>query len=186
MQTLRKYLSYAALAALLYADVWLIFHKSNGGEVLLPSNALPPSVQSQTVIKDNKVITTKRIPPAIPGAEEKITQTTTFLPPEGKATITVQKSGETQVSVQNKGITFTPGAYFLAGGDISAGLGARLFYWDKFGLGAGAAVSLAAGHNIAPFAFADMRLTGIGFNNAAVGIFAKPKTVGVVLSVYFK
>jgi len=148
--------------------------------------ALPDNIKHETVIKNNKVIITKRVPPAVPGGEEKIVRETKFLPPEGSVNISTDLGGNTTVSLKNKGATFTPGAFFLAGRDMSAGRGARLFYWDRFGLGAGAAVNLVENHQISPFAFADMRLTDIGFNNAAVGIFAKPKTVGIVLAVYFK
>ncbi|WP_424245882.1 hypothetical protein Dip510_000817 [Elusimicrobium posterum] len=146
---------------------------------------LPDNIKHETVIKDSKVIVTQRVTNKVTG-QEKIKQDVKYLPPEGKATVSVDLEGEAKVILDNKGFTFTPGAFFLAGQDMNVGLGARLVYWNRFGAGAGISMNFSDNESVEPFAFADMRLANIGMNNAALGLFVKPKGIGVSLAVYFK
>ncbi|MGB2578104.1 hypothetical protein AAIR98_001473 [Elusimicrobium simillimum] len=103
-----------------------------------------------------------------------------------KAVVRVNLDSEAGTDVTNKGFTLTPGAFFLAGKDINVGLGARLVYWNRFGAGGGVSFNLSDNEKIEPFAFADMRLTDIGLNNTAAGLFVKQKSIGVSFAVYFK
>lgn len=79
-----------------------------------------------------------------------------YLPPEGSAEITQSTDGEnTELRVNALGWTFRPALVGLIGKEPQIGLGARLFYWNRYGAGAGLGFSR---ENISPFIFADRRI----------------------------
>lgn len=92
-----------------------------------------------------------------------------YVPQEGSAEITQSTDGNnTELRVNALGWTFRPALVGLIGKEPQIGLGARLFYWNRYGAGAGLGFSR---ENISPFIFADRRIDDFipFFYNSSLG-----------------
>ena len=101
--------------------------------------------------------------------------------PEGSVNVVQPASGPATVRVKHAGFTFRPAAQGLAGKDLKIALGARLMYFNRYGVGIGIA------HDMEPYLFADRRIddfVGI-FKNTTVGVYGGPRSAGIMLGVYF-
>jgi len=136
---------------------------------------LPDNQQAAVKVADNKVITTVR------KQDGTVSARVQYVPPEGSVNVVQPASGPATVRVKHAGFTFRPAAQGLAGKDLKIALGARLMYFNRYGVGIGIA------HDMEPYLFADRRIddfVGI-FKNTTVGVYGGPRSAGIMLGVYF-
>ena len=105
-----------------------------------------------------------------------------YTPPEGQAVISQDVSGKVTITNKNKGFCLSPAISGQAAtdGEFSVGLNMRLFFWDRWGGGAGINTKLK------PFAFIDRRIDDyVKFaRNTTVGVFYDG-SAGVFIGVFF-
>ena len=93
-----------------------------------------------------------------------------YLPPEGNVTISQPTDGgNVEMRVNALGLTFRPALLGLLGKEAQIGLGARLFYWNRYGAGLGLGFSR---ENITPLIFCDRRIDDLVpfIHNSALGL----------------
>lgn len=93
-----------------------------------------------------------------------------YVPQEGSAIITQSTDGEKlELRVNALGLTFRPALLGLIGQKPQIGIGARLFYWQRYGAGVGFGFSR---ENISPLVFADRRVDDLVpfMYNSALGL----------------
>lgn len=148
------------------------------------SGVLPAGVQQQVVIKQDKVTIKEKQTNSVTGESQVNTQVL-YVPPEGQVTITTTDEGKTSVKLTNKGFTFTPGLTFVPSKDMNVGVGARLFYWNRFGAGVGGVISIKDDPKPAAIGFVDYRF----YKNFAIGVAYREavtsRGVGASLTYYF-
>lgn len=105
-----------------------------------------------------------------------------YTPPEGQAAISQDTKGNITITNKNKGFCLEPAISGQAAtdGKLSVGLNIRLFFWNRYGGGAGINTKLK------PYAFIDRRIDDfIGFcKNTTVGVFYDG-SAGVFIGVFF-
>ncbi|MDR0952726.1 MAG: hypothetical protein LBM71_00840 [Elusimicrobiota bacterium] len=113
--------------------------------------------------------------------EENIALETYYFAPEGEVEISQKQDDSFEINVKNKGFTFKPfaGGFFNSKKVFDYGLGARVIYYNRFGLGfllsveAGAALAL------------DRRLDDVlPFENTSFMIYGSGRSFGLGLAVY--
>lgn len=114
---------------------------------------------------------------------EKVKREDYYLPPEGSVKILQDKKDELKIDIKNKGFIFKPfvSAFVNSNGAFDAALGARLLYWDRYGLGA--AYAKEAG----PIIVLDRRIDDILpiLSNCSVMFYGGRKHFGLGAAVYF-
>ena len=111
--------------------------------------------------------------------------TVKYLPPEGNVTISQPTDGgNIEMRVNALGLTFRPALLGLLGKEAQIGLGARLFYWDRYGAGLGLGFSR---ENITPLIFCDRRIDDLVpfFYNSALGAGLGYQNNGISFLVSF-
>lgn len=110
---------------------------------------------------------------------EKIIEKKVYLPPENKDTIiTVDRDGKVDIIYDRYGFTFTPFVGLSYSGKFAPELGARFFYFDRWGTGLSASV-----HNIRWFI--DYRIDFEWTKNTSVGVFtSSDKESGFVVHCF--
>ncbi len=120
----------ALAAAALYFAFSAKIKQQRLDAALAQNTVLAEGVKRQFIIERNKIIYKYRT--ACGAAETK----TYFLPAEGRVEIKETPQDKAEINVKNKGFTFKPFAAAAYGGGASFALGARLFYYNRYGLGA--------------------------------------------------
>ena len=153
-------------------------------EAVEQGGTLPPGVQQQVTVKQDKVTVKERETNSVTGEVTVHTQTM-YVPPEGQVVITTTDEGKTTVDLTNKGFTFTPGLVFVPSKDMNIGVRARLIYWNRFGAGIGGIISITDDPKPAAIGFVDYRF----YKNFAVGVAYREafteRSVGATLTYYF-
>lgn len=153
-------------------------------EAVEQGGTLPPGVQQQVTVKQDKVTVKEKETNSVTGEVTVHTQTM-YVPPEGQVVITTTDEGKTTVDLTNKGFTFTPGLVFVPSKDMNIGVSARLIYWNRFGAGIGGIISITDDPKPAAIGFVDYRF----YKNFAVGVAYREafteRSVGATLTYYF-
>ena len=153
-------------------------------EAVEQGGTLPPGVQQQVTVKQDKVTVKEKETNSVTGEVTVHTQTM-YVPPEGQVVITTTDEGKTTVDLTNKGFTFTPGLVFVPSKDMNIGVRARLIYWNRFGAGIGGIISITDDPKPAAIGFVDYRF----YKNFAVGVAYREafteRSVGATLTYYF-
>jgi hypothetical protein len=114
--------------------------------------------------------------------QDKVLAQTHYLPPEGAARIKQDNAGAITLYIKNKGLTFKPfaGVFVNAQGAAGGLAGARLFYYNRLGLGA------AWAQKDGPALYLDRRLDDLlpFTQNTALFFFTAKNARGIGLSVY--
>jgi hypothetical protein len=139
----------ALAAASLYFAFSAKIKQKHLDAALAQNTVLAEGVKRQFIIERNKIIYKYRT--SCGAAEVK----TYFIPVEGRAEIQETPQDSAEVSIKNKGFTFKPFAAATYGSGPSFALGARLFYFNRYGLGA------AVNNEGLPLLSADRRLDDI-------------------------
>lgn len=114
-----------------------------------------------------------------------ITVSHEFVPTESTYTVvTSTMTGKTEIKYNKKGFCFVPNITATYNTQFSAGIGARLFYWNEFGIVShlnywfkDERVSLSAG--------IDYRLYRLKFKNVAIGAsYDTYKTIKAQINLY--
>lgn len=96
-----------------------------------------------------------------------------YLPPEGSATINQSAdSGEIDLRVKSRGLTFKPALATLIGPTPQIGVEARLAYWNRYGAGLGAGFNNEI-KDTSIYAMADRRIDDLlpWFDSPAIGLW---------------
>lgn len=153
-------------------------------EAVEQGGTLPPGVQQQVTVKQDKVTVKEKETNSVTGEVTVHTQTM-YVPPEGQVVITTTDEGKTTVDLTNKGFTFTPGLVFVPSKEMNIGVSARLIYWNRFGAGIGGIISITDDPKPAAIGFVDYRF----YKNFAVGVAYREafteRSVGATLTYYF-
>lgn len=141
-------------------------------KLTIENATLSEDLKSKTAIYKDKVIYQTRI-------KEKVVTQIKYLPPEGQATITVDNNNQTILTVKQKGFCIYPAIQGIASKTLQIGLGVRLAYWNRYGLG------LGLSNEIKPYLYIDRRISDfIPFcQNTSVGI-SYDGGVGLIVSVF--
>lgn len=148
-----KLIPYILIAFLLFRVIYL--NKQN--TVLIDKNAtLEENLKNKTIIYKDKIIYKERIKGNdVSGTE--IQQTTVYVPVDGKIEILTPEEGNklnlntldklfnhiikqedgTIIMVKTKGFTLAPEVAALYSDRLELGLQLKVFYWDRYNLGAG-------------------------------------------------
>jgi hypothetical protein len=129
-------------------------------------------LKSKTVIYKDKIIQQIKY-------QDRIITVIKYLPPEGQAIITVDNNNQTTLTVKQKGFCIYPAFQGIASKTLQIGLGVRLAYWNRYGLG------LGLSNEIKPYLYIDRRISDfIPFmQNTAVGV-SYDGNIGVIVSVF--
>lgn len=141
-------------------------------KLTIENATLSEDLKNKTTIYKDKVIYQTRI-------KEKIVTQIKYLPPEGQAIITVDNNNQTILTVKQKGFCIYPAIQGLASKTLQIGLGVRIAYWNRYGLG------LGLSNEIKPYLYIDRRISDfIPFcRNTSVGI-SYDGGVGLIVSVF--
>jgi len=179
-----KYFVIIVLAALLLIT-FLDNKKLNteNAALTLANKTLKDNEQLRVEIDKGQIIVLNRASTATGGqADDKIEKKAIYTPPEGKAVISQDISGKVTITNKNKGFCINPAiaGQISTDSELSVGLNLRLFFWDRWGGGAGVNTKLK------PYAFCDRRIDDfIRFaKNTTVGVFYDG-SVGVFIGVFF-
>jgi hypothetical protein len=122
---------------------------------------------------------------------QKVKTENRYLPPEGKAEINTDLNGNTTISIKSRGLCFEPCVSAVTAQEgIKIGIGARLAYWNRYGLSIGVNYPLDnnnSNNNIPkPHVAIDRRISDIVpfMRNTTVGIVYDGK-LAMVLSIFF-
>jgi len=177
------------LALIIFYLLFNAYIKEKSGKTfIMPADTLPEQVQLRVEITPGQIKTYTR--EKDPAGKEVVKVQQKYQPPEGKISVEQRKDGVVSVQAENKGFTLKLHAVAGFDKDFGIGAGARVFYWDRFGLGPGILFKNAdSGLQPQPYIMADMRLAGMvkGFENSSVGIYYNlgQKSVGFAAAVYF-
>lgn len=111
-----------------------------------------------------------------------------YLPPEGGATINQSAtSGEIDLRVKARGLTFKPALAGLFGPTPQIGVEARLAYWNRYGAGLGVGFNNNIG-DTSVYVMADRRADDLlpWFDNLAIGGYAGSNAYGPVFGLGIK
>lgn len=117
-------------AAALYFAVSAKIKQKRLDAALAQNTVLSDGIKRRFVIERNKIIYKYRT--SCGAAEVK----TYFVPPEGRAEVKQTIPDVVDVYVQNKGFTFKPFAAAAYGTGATFAIGARLAYFNRYGIGA--------------------------------------------------
>ncbi len=140
---------------------------------LSQNTVLADGIKRQFILERNKIIYKYRT--SCGEAEVK----TYFIPVEGRAEINETRQDEAEISITKTGFTFKPFAAAAYGTGASFALGARLFYFNRYGLGA------AVNNEGLPLLSADRRLDDIlPFQNTSLIFLGGYKKAYLGLALY--
>ena len=152
-------------------------HKSRGFEqqysaAILEKEMLEKNLKNIVMIKNNQITLLKR-------ENDTIKTTIQYLPPEGNIRITVDDKDEQTVTVVNRGFTFWPNVGLLVEKEVKPTLGARIYYWDRYGAGLG--LSTSGAH-----LYVDRRVDDyLNFlKNSTAGVYLGREEIGLRLSSF--
>ena len=133
---------------------------------------LQENEKQKTVIYRDKIIHQVRY-------QDKIITKIEYLPPESHTTITTDNQDQTTLNIQTKGFCLFPAINGIASNTSQIGFGARLFFWDRYGLGVGIS------NELKPYLYIDRRISDfIPFcHNTAVGI-SYNGDIGLIISIF--
>jgi hypothetical protein len=169
---MNKLIYVVLLFAIAYFAVSNYLNVNKIDKLTIENATLSEDLKSKTTIYKDKVIYQTRI-------KEKVVTQIKYLPPEGQATITVDNNNQTTLTVKEKGFCIYPAFQGIASKTLQIGLGVRLAYWDRYGLG------LGLSNEIKPYLYIDRRISDfIPFcQNTSVGI-SYDGGVGLIVSVF--
>ena len=102
-----------------------------------------------------------------------------------KEKISVKETGDIEYKLSNKGFTFTPGIVVIPSKHTDVGVAIRLVYWNRFGAGTGASISIEDSPKASVLGVVDYRF----YSNFAAGIAYKEsftnRKLGASFSYYF-
>ena len=171
----KKLISVLALliiAGLLFSNWW---RGRQVDKLAAQSGTLADSQAARIVVKDNKMTATVR------QADGTVKTEVKYLPPEGRAEVVQPTDGPAEISVKRAGLTFRPAVQGLVGKALKGGLGVRLVYFNRYGVGVGLDTDLEG------YLFVDRRLddfTGL-LKNTTVGLYGGSGRLGLLVGVYF-
>jgi len=133
---------------------------------------LKENEKQKTVIYRDKIIHQVKY-------QDKIITKIEYLPPESHTTITTNNQDQTTLDIQKKGFCLFPAINGIASNTFQFGFGARLFYYDRYGLGVGIS------NELKPYLYIDRRISDfIPFcQNTAVGV-SYDGNIGFIVSVF--
>lgn len=163
--------------------LYLLFIARSKQPYLTPPDTLPEQVAQRIEITPGQIKTYTR-------EQDMVKVTEKYHPPEGKITIESDLSGVVSVKADNHALTLKPHVIASFDENLAIGVGARIFYWDRFGLGPGVLFkNEPEGTKIQPYIMADMRLAGIikWMENSSVGVYYNfgQNSLGFAVGVYF-
>lgn len=141
---------------------------------LAQNTVLAEGVKRQFIVERNRIIYKYR------NSCGEAAARTYFFPAEGRAEIKETEHDEAEIGVSKTGFTFKPfAAAAYDGKDASFALGARLFYLNRYGIGA------AVNNNGSPLLAADRRIDDIlPFENTSLIFLGGYKKAYLGLAVY--
>ena len=141
-------------------------------KLTIENSQLSEDLKMKTVVYKDKVIYQVR-------ENEKTKTVIKYLPPESSATITTDNQDQTTLNIKTKGFCLFPAVNSIASNTFHFGLGARLFFFDRYGLGVGIS------NELKPYLYIDRRISDfIPFcQNTAVGI-SYDGNIGLIISIF--
>ena len=169
---MNKLIYVVLLFAIAYFAVSNYLNVNKIDKLTIENATLSEDLKSKTTIYKDKIIYQTRI-------KEKVVTHIKYLPPEGQATITVDNNNQTILTVKEKGFCIYPAIQGIASKTLQIGLGVRLAYWNRYGLG------LGLSNEIKPYLYIDRRISDFipFFQNTSVGI-SYDGGVGLIVSVF--
>lgn len=148
------------------------------------SGFLPEGVKQEIVVKKDKVTIKEKNINEKTGSTSIKTEVK-YIPPEGELKVTVNDNGNVSYTLKNKGFTFTPGIIVIPSKETDLGAVIRLVYWNRFGAGTGAVISIEDSPKAGVIGVIDYRF----YKDFAIGIAYKEafteRRAGVSISYYF-
>lgn len=141
-------------------------------KLTIENSKLADDLKMKTVIYKDKIVFQTRY-------KDKVITKIEYLPPESHTTITTDNQDQTTLNIQQKGFCLFPAINGIASSTLQIGFGARLFFWDRYGLGVGIS------NELKPYLYIDRRISDfIPFmQNTAVGV-SYDGNIGFIVSVF--
>lgn len=164
---------YVILAfAILYFAVNNKINQNKIDKLTIENATLSEDLKNKTTIYKDKIVFQTRY-------EDKVITKIEYLPPESHTTITTNNQDQTELHIQQKGFCLFPAINGIASSTLQIGFGARLFYYDRYGLGAGVS------NEFKPYLYIDRRISDFipFFQNTSVGV-SYDGNIGIIVSVF--
>ena len=141
-------------------------------KLTIENSKLAEDLKMKTVIYKDKIVFQTRY-------KDKVITKIEYLPPESHTIITTDNQDQTTLNIQTKGFCLFPAINSIASNTFQFGFGARLFFWDRYGLGVGIS------NELKPYLYIDRRISDfIPFcQNTAVGV-SYDGNIGFIVSVF--
>lgn len=169
------------LSILLFQNYLL--RKSND-RTIKNSGYLPEGTRQEITVKKDKVVIKNKVENKDTGSKE-IKTDIKYLPPEGELKVSVKDNGDVSYTLKNKGFTFTPGVIVIPSKETDIGAVVRFVYWNRFGAGTGAVISIEDSPKVGVIGVVDYRF----YKDFAIGISYKEsfteRKAGLAISYYF-
>lgn len=169
------------LSVLLFQNYLL---KKENEKAFKHSTVLPKDIKQEIIVKKDKVYIKEKVKNKSTGTEE-VKADIKYIPPEGELKISVKETGDIEYKLSNKGFTFTPGIIVIPSKHTDVGVAVRLVYWNRFGAGTGASISIEDSPKASVLGIVDYRF----YSNFAVGVVYKEsftdRKLGAAFSYYF-
>lgn len=164
---------YVILAfAILYFAVSNKINQNKIDKLMIENATLSEDLKNKTTIYKDKIVFQTRY-------KDKVITKIEYLPPESHTTITTDNNDQTELHIQQKGFCLFPAINGIASSTLQIGFGARLFYYDRYGLGAGISSEFK------PYLYIDRRISDFipFFQNTSVGV-SYDGNIGFIVSVF--
>ena len=157
---------------LLYFAVSNKINQNKIDKLTIENATLSENLKNKTTIYKDKVVFQTRY-------KDKVITKIEYLPPESHTTITTDNNDQTTLNIQKKGFCVFPAINGIASQHLQLGFGARFFYWNRYGLGAGIS------NEFKPYLYIDRRVSDfIPFvQNTSVGV-SYDGNIGFIVSVF--
>jgi len=172
INSLKNILIVLLVVSTAFFSIQLNKEKNKTNDLLLEKELIEKELKNIIQFKDNEVKVVYRY-------KDKIVTEIKYLPPEGKLKITIDKNDNQDVNITNKGWTFGPNVGVSYSNKMSFMLGARVFYWNRYGGGLGL-------NNNGLSLYIDRRIDDVFkfLPNTSMGIFLGEKELGLKLSAF--
>lgn len=157
---------------ILYFGISNKINENKIDKLTIENATLSEELKNKTTIYKDKVVFQTRY-------KDKVITKIEYLPPESHTTITTNNQDQTELHIQQKGFCLFPAVNSIASNTFHFGLGARLFFLDRYGLGVGIS------NELKPYLYIDRRISDFipFFQNTAVGV-SYDGNIGLIISIF--
>lgn len=172
MKIINKIIYVVLIFGVLYFAVNNKINQNKIDKLTIENATLSEDLKNKTTIYKDKIVFQTRY-------KDKVITKIEYLPPESHTIITTDNQDQTTLDIQQKGFCLFPAINGIASNTFQFGFGARLFFWDRYGLGVGIS------NELKPYLYIDRRISDfIPFcQNTAVGV-SYDGNIGLIISIF--